>query len=198
MGVQVPGHLNVMESLGDCFCIHLLALGRPVSSRHAHSVTSVSWYSQHISLAEWVFVLNHFPPGDTHWQSHPMSISQQIFMEQFLYRSIGSRHQEPGELETMFNWFLFPAFWELGVCASPGAFWAQSSDGNLWGAASAGRWRERGRPGVRALGRGGPQAHKGGGGKAGRGGPGAGAAGRGGGRAGRDKAPAATAGQLAL
>ena len=32
-------------------------------------------------------------------------------MEQFLYRSIGSRHQEPGELETMFNWFLFPAFW---------------------------------------------------------------------------------------
>lgn len=162
MGVQVPGHLNVMESLGDCFCIHLLALGRPVSSRHAHS------------------------------------ISQQIFMEQFLYRSIGSRHQEPGELETMFNWFLFPAFWELGVCASPGAFWAQSSDGNLWGAASAGRWRERGRPGVRALGRGGPQAHKGGGGKAGRGGPGAGAAGRGGGRAGRDKAPAATAGQLAL
>lgn len=71
MGVQVPGHLNVMESLGDCFCIHLLALGRPVSSRHAHSVTSVSWYSQHISLAEWVFVLNHFPPGDTHWQSHP-------------------------------------------------------------------------------------------------------------------------------
>lgn len=50
MGVKVPGHLNVVESLWDCFCTLLLASGRPVSSRRAHSVTSIVGIP---SIAHW-------------------------------------------------------------------------------------------------------------------------------------------------
>lgn len=41
MGVNVPGHLSVMEILGDCTYVLLLALGRLASSLHAHSVASI-------------------------------------------------------------------------------------------------------------------------------------------------------------
>ena len=41
MGINVPGHLSDMESLGDCTYVLLLALGRPASSLHAHSVASI-------------------------------------------------------------------------------------------------------------------------------------------------------------
>lgn len=64
MGVKLPHHLLLYPLDG----IRKASQHQPCTFCNKHS-----WYSPHILLEEWVFVLNHFPLGDTHWQSHPMS-----------------------------------------------------------------------------------------------------------------------------